>query len=197
MILVAYTNSENARRELEENVRRAFPTSKDFIYEITERKSDESAIESLTALVLLAKLLKGIGADAGKLVLCRDKNGRPYFENSSLDFSISHSHGVVAVALSDSGRVGIDVESSDMSKERAERLANRYLSVKEASSLSSVEEFLLVWTEREAYVKQSGTPLTDALKNGISDRVEIHRFKIFGHPASICYTGKQQIEIVT
>ena len=199
MILVAYAKSDRVHNELEKSVRSAFPAKKNenFLDGITARKNSESVADSLTALLLLSKLLGKIGTDVDSLVLCRDKNGRPYFENSSLDFSVTHSHGVVAVALSDSGRVGIDVESSNMTPERAEKLAERYLSKEEASSLSSVEDFLRVWTEREAYVKQSGTPLADALKNGIGSDVRIYHFEICGFPASLCFAEEQKIEIVS
>ena len=198
MILVAYAKSDRSRKALGESVRAAFPAkeNKEFLDEITARKNNESVKDSLTALILLSKLVKKLGADVDSLVLCREKNGRPYFENSSLDFSITHSHGVVAVAITDSGRVGIDVESSNMTPERAERLAQRYLSAKEASSLSSVEDFFSVWTEREAYVKQNGTPLADALKNGVGSDVKIYHFEICGFPASLCFAGEQKIEII-
>ena len=199
MILVAYAKADGKVKDLDFSVRQAFPNAnnKRFIDGITARKNEESVSNSLTALVLLARLAGKMGAELDKLILCREENGRPFFENSSLDFSITHSHNVVAVALSDQGRVGIDVEASDMSIERAGRLAERYLSEKEASSLSSVEDFLRIWTEREAYVKQSGAPLTDALKNGIECDVEICHFEILGYPASICFVGEQKIEIIT
>ena len=198
MILVSFAKVTAARDELEESARRAFPAkgSQEYIDRVAERKNDTSAAESLTALILLSRLMQKLGVDTDDLTLCRNSDGRPYFENSAIDFSISHSHGAVAVAISDSCRVGIDVETKDISPERVKKLADRYLSAAEAASLSSTEDFCRLWTQREAYVKQSGTPLADALANGIPSEVNIFNFEIFGSPVALCFAGNEEIRVL-
>ena len=37
-------------------------------------------------------------------------NGKPYFENANIHFSISHCNGYAACAISEEGPVGIDIE---------------------------------------------------------------------------------------
>lgn len=187
-----------SREELEERARLAFPAkgSQEYIDRVAERNNDISAAESLTALILLSRSIQKIGMDTENLALCRDSNGRPFFEDSTIDFSISHSHGAVAVAISDSCRVGIDVEAADMSPERVKKLADRYLSATEASAISSAEDFCRLWTQREAYVKQSGTPLADALADGIPSGVNIYNFDVFGFPAALCFTGNEEIRVL-
>lgn len=48
----------------------------------------------------------------------RDGYGRPYFVGSGIDFNISHDGNFVALAISDEGRVGIDIQlcKSDVSE---------------------------------------------------------------------------------
>ena len=40
----------------------------------------------------------------------KDEYGRPYFPDSNIDFNISHDGKFIAVAITDVGRVGIDVQ---------------------------------------------------------------------------------------
>ena len=59
--------------------------------------------------------------------LTRDEHGRPYIEGSHYDFNISHSANMVAVAISDDARVGVDIEE-EISPDRAEHIETRYTS---------------------------------------------------------------------
>ena len=83
-----------------------------------------------------------------------------------LDFSLSHSRGFVAVALSHAGPVGVDVEEGVCTPERAARLAPRVLDPAalalflSLSSSESVGFFLSQWTAREALLKATGEGLT-------------------------------------
>ena len=198
MILVSFKKVSGSRDELEDGARLAFPAyiSQEYIDDVARRRNDAAATEGLGALILLSRLATRIGADTERLELCRNENGRPYFEGSELDFSISHSRGIVAVAISDTCKVGIDVEAADMSSERVRKLADRYLSPSEASSLSSTEDFLRLWTQREAYVKQSGTPLAEALANGIPSDVKLYELNVFDSPATLCFSGNEEIRLL-
>ena len=40
----------------------------------------------------------------------RDENGRPYFLNENIDFNLSHDGNMAAVAISDEGAIGIDIQ---------------------------------------------------------------------------------------
>ena len=196
MILLAYKRADMARAELEMAVRRAFSSDEngDYIDGIVAKKNDLSASESLTALLLLANMTLKLGYDIGNLILRRSENGKPYFEGNMLDFSISHSRGIVAVALSDSGSVGIDVEASEMSNEKAKKLAERYFGNK---TEPSAEEFMRQWVRREAYVKLLGSTLSECIGKEIPDNVGFFDFDIFGHPASVAYLGEQAVEFYT
>ena len=195
MILIAYKRVDMARAELDIALRRAFSSDENcgYIDGIVAKKNDLSASESLTALLLLSNMAAKLGYDIGNLILRRGDNGKPYFEESLLDFSISHSRGIVAVALSDSGTVGIDLEASEISDEKARKLAERYFGGAELSA----GDFLKQWVKREAYVKLCGSTLSECIGKEVPDNVGFFDFDIFGHPASVAYLGEQAVEFYT
>lgn len=93
------------------------------------------------------------------------ESGQPYLvEHPNLFISISHCREAVAVAVAETP-VGVDVESN---KRYTPRLANYVLSEKELHTLQQADNiaqaFTRLWTQKEAYVKQTGTGLTVALK---------------------------------
>ena len=73
-------------------------------------KNEKTALLSLSALSLLYRA----GANG---TLCYGENGRPYFEERTCDFSITHTQNHVFCVLTDgedgSARVGIDAEDLD------------------------------------------------------------------------------------
>lgn len=84
-----------------------------------------------------------------------------------LHFNASHTDGLVAVAVSPHGALGIDVEAIDRSVDLA--VANRYFFGAEARWLDSLpsdrrlEGFLRLWTLKEAYIKATGLGLSQPL----------------------------------
>ena len=200
MIFVAFARSDKDACALGVEARRLFPTPKcaEYIDKISAAASEESVCERLSALVLLGELCKEKNIETETLSLTRDACGRPYIENSPLDFSITHSRGIVAVALSDSGKVGIDVEASELDGQRFIRLARRYFSDSEAEMVEKKPEiFARLWTEKESAFKVIGGKLTDALctdsnllkeKSGL---VFFHR-EIYGYPVTVCANKEQK-----
>ena len=85
---------------------------------------------------------------------------------TALSFNVAHSSGVVAVALSRHGTVGVDVERRREVR-APERLAERALTPDErtlhrqwiAQGASPVDAFLRVWTVKEARLKALGLPI--------------------------------------
>ena len=195
MILVAYKKAEGAREELEEAVRRAFSSAENSGYfdEIAARKNDSSARDSLTALLLLADTARKFGIDTGALILHCGENGKPYFADCTLDFSISHSRGTVAVAVSDSGAVGIDVEAAQITDDKARKLAERYFRGDVSRFPEKATDFLRLWVQREAYVKLCGSTLAEKIGKEIPEQVKVYDFEIFGHPACVCFMGEQTV----
>lgn len=123
-------------------------------------KNEKAARLSLSALSLLHRA----GAD-GTLVY--DENGRPYFEERTCDFSITHTQNHVFCALTDgedsSARVGIDAEDLDRPDlSNLEEMATRWFTENEQKvffASPTKETFLRLWTRKEAYVKYIGEGL--------------------------------------
>lgn len=81
--------------------------------------------------------------------------GKPYFLDSNIHFSLSHSKGVCAVAISDQP-VGIDVEVIKESYNL--HLIERSLSKKEAAVFDG--DFTRIWCRKEAVAKMTGEGIT-------------------------------------
>ena len=101
---------------------------KDVISYIENGKNDEVRLERFTAYsTLFFALFELYGKK--DVTLCRTDSGKPYLiENgnaSKIQISISHSDGLVSVALSDEGDIGVDIQS-EIDESRAERLEKRF-----------------------------------------------------------------------
>ncbi len=200
MTLVCYASIDTSldTEKLPLKVRGAFPHKENDAYfnEISARKNAASVQKSLCSLLLLSRLCDRLGRDCSSLILEREENGKPYFRGSRLNFSISHSKGYVAAALSDDVGVGIDIECSVFSREKAEKLAKRYFSASEMASFDgSPESFARIWTEKEARVKLLGSTLAEMVakdKKSAENRAEYNENVFFehfdaeGYPLTLC-----------
>ena len=92
---------------------------------------DKVKLERYTAYRLLSDILKKeFDCDPESLALEFEEGGRPYLHKdgvrSAIDFSISHSGELVLVAVSDSVRVGADLQK-EVSAALGERLDKRFV----------------------------------------------------------------------
>lgn len=170
MTLVAYTKIRPYidTEELWTRAKNAFPHTEndEYFCSIKSRKNQDSIKESLCALLVLAELIKRAEFDPANLILSRQDSGKPHFLNSQIEFSLSHSRGYAAAAICDTSRVGIDIETSEISREKAEKLAQRFFSADEIKEFQAApESFLKIWTKKEAYAKMSDIPLSDLIAN--------------------------------
>lgn len=98
----------------------------------------------------------------------RDGHGRPWLaapdDALGLYFSLSHTDGLVAVAVSGTPRVGLDVEDLQRTTNLM-GIARSYFATAELSVLNSLEghaqreRFFDLWTAKEAYIKACGQGL--------------------------------------
>jgi 4'-phosphopantetheinyl transferase len=117
-----------------------------------------------------------LGTDPSQIVVSRDSSGRPAVEAASgqVWVSLSYGPGVLAVAASLAGPVGIDIEAAATGE--VLRLADRWFDAGEASWLRSrpaadqPAAFLLLWTAKEALGKALGIGLRGA---GLQRRVPL------------------------
>jgi 4'-phosphopantetheinyl transferase len=89
-------------------------------------------------------------------------------EGSCLQFSLSHTRGLVACAVGDGIDIGVDVEAIGRSG-AADDLVSRLFSPSEARDLASRPlpdrhiRFIELWSLKEAYLKANGLGLTQPL----------------------------------
>lgn len=123
--------------------------------------------------LLLERAAQVLGRSAGELHLVHEPGGRPRLAGdptggavglpARLHVAVSHGRGVVAVALSLAGPVGVDVEV--VRPLPAVALARRWFPIDEAdwvaghSPADRTRAFLALWTAKEAVGKALGTGL--------------------------------------
>lgn len=108
-----------------------------------------------------------------KGILNYNDKGRPYFENSSVKISISHSRDLWVCVLSDY-EAGIDIEY--INGRDYLKIAERFFTSEEAMFVATYgrEAFFKLWVRKEAYVKYIGEGITYGLgKFNLSDGEKI------------------------
>jgi 4'-phosphopantetheinyl transferase len=106
-------------------------------------------------------------------------NGKPELADARLHFNLSHTEGMVVLAIARDWRVGIDVERVRAVPD-AIKLADRFFSVPEAECVKSqpaahlAGAFFDCWTAKEAYIKACGKGLS----------MPLHNFRIVAAPGS-------------
>ncbi|SFO73824.1 4'-phosphopantetheinyl transferase [Chitinophaga sp. YR627] len=92
---------------------------------------------------------------------------RPFFENTNLDFNISHSGDYVICAIAEHNRIGIDIEAvkpvcledfESMFSEKELEEIYRYPGLEQ-------DAFYNLWTQKEALVKAEGSGLNFPVKD--------------------------------
>jgi len=84
-----------------------------------------------------------------------DINGKPLL-NSIYNISISHSHEIAAVAISDNSNIGLDVQ---LKESKIFNIQNKFLNKYEKSNIGddpTVDILTMVWTSKESIYKAIG-----------------------------------------
>ncbi len=128
-----------------------------------------ASFERAAGMRLLATSLKAEGVDDFKIGVSRE--GKPYLVGNKLYFSISHSGGLCALALSDKP-CGIDLQDTVAVEKIADRdrFAKRYFAPDELAVYKddpTADTLSLIWTRKEALAKLLGLQLNSAL-SGLS-----------------------------
>ncbi|MFE0733496.1 4'-phosphopantetheinyl transferase family protein [Streptomyces sp. NPDC058855] len=139
----------------------------------------------LASRLLLRRTLGAVsGRDPGTVTLARTALGRPYAPDlPELDFSLSHTGPLMAVAVLRGGRVGVDVERTGRAMTTLEhRMCTPHeraaLDARGLRGAARDRELLRLWTLKEAYVKALGTGLRHPLR-----RLGLDPADPAGHPA--------------
>lgn len=129
---------------------------------IAKRKNKKRAKVSLVGYLLLQQMLQRY-TTVDLAGIKYQESGKPYFENEEWTFSISHSQRLVAVALSNEGEVGLDIEyyrTLDLSDNTF-----AFFSIPEKEAILAAsnpqETVIEYWSKKEALVKAVGGQMFD------------------------------------
>lgn len=148
--------------------------------------------ERLGAELLLAVVLPRFDRAPSQIVL--GAHGKPLLPKGY--FSLSHSEGAVALALSDSP-VGCDIERL---RKAPVRVAERKFTERERGTLSFEydDSFFRIWTAKESYLKLTGEGLSALsrvevdlpngriLRNGIRMNCFLREYDYAGYALTVC-----------
>lgn len=82
--------------------------------------------------------------------------GKPYFTNHhNFDFNISHSGEYVVIAVTENGKIGVDIELIDQEIDLS--LGTVVFTQSEYNYIDTYLDFFILWTKKEAYLKCIGT----------------------------------------
>lgn len=121
----------------------------------------------LSRLLLLSELENRTEIPMKKLSFAKGAHGKPYLKNSEQFFSMSHTKGAIAVAFSQDGEIGVDIEKK--SRNINERMFERALSENECKTAKTSEDFLRLWVKKEAFLKRLGVGITRDLRTISAD----------------------------
>ncbi len=130
--------------------------------------------------------------------ILRTPNGKPYLEQGECEFSLTHTEGLIAVAVGGQ-RVGLDAECRKPRK--IEALRSRL------TAAEREEDFFELWTAKEAYVKYVGGTLAEYLpvleykKGALFYReapidVQLRHFELNGCTLCLCTEREEQVELI-
>lgn len=133
--------------------------------------------EHLNAHALLALALNERGI--ADYIIKKMKGGKPYIENCPYFFSLTHTDGFCAVAISEE-EVGIDAEHLDRSIN--EKMLERICSENELAGISANEDAIRLWTLKEAAAKLTGRGIAQMLEGIAFDMNTLysHDVKCYG-----------------
>ncbi len=120
----------------------------------------------LVRTVLAARL----GVAPPDVELRTTESGRPEMAGRPLEFNVSHTDGLVALAVTESALVGVDVERYDRDVDPIV-LAKRFFAADEQAALAAVGTverralFIAQWTLKEAYVKARGVGIAKGFRS--------------------------------
>ena len=112
-----------------------------------------AALLRLVAAPLTERTAAGVVVDRS-CPSCGRHHGRPRLPGTGLHASISHSGATVAVAVSQAGEVGVDVQQ--VVDDSVQELSPLVLAESEARHIAVARDFFTYWARKEALVKATG-----------------------------------------
>lgn len=117
--------------------------------------------------LLRSILSKKLSTDPTSIQIINDDMGKPFLKTVNLFFNISHSKHACAIAVSEKGPMGIDIEKIEtpynlksLVRNYFSRAEQNFVSLKDGEKLS---RFFQIWTRKEALLKAMGSGIISDL----------------------------------
>ena len=124
-----------------------------------ELNSDEKKILKLKKSNLLKEQFlatrKVLALENSKYKITYDINGKPLL-NSKYNISISHSHDIAALVISDNSKIGLDVQ---LNENKIFNIQHKFLNPSEKLNIGenpSLKILTMIWTSKESIYKAVG-----------------------------------------
>ncbi len=126
----------------------------DYINSLCEKRK----IQSLAVRTALNLLINEQKLDVSVSSLTFDNSNKPYFKDSDVFLSLTHSEEYVGCVVADAS-VGIDIEKIKTVKDS---VINRVCNIEEQNYIlnNGMSSFFTIWTLKEAYIKANGFDCT-------------------------------------
>lgn len=160
--------------------------------------SAETRMRMLAARAMQRTVLASYAADIEPASL-RFVNGEfgkpalaPEFDSLGLHFNVTHTEGLVAIAVSRHRDIGLDAENVN-ARTTALRLARRYFTAEEARNLEALPlarqplRFYSLWTLKESWMKATGRGVGAGLDNAsfsLDDEHQVQGLSFAAYDAS-------------
>jgi 4'-phosphopantetheinyl transferase len=145
-------------------------------------------------------LAEYLACDPLALRFATGEHGKPFLEDTPLEFNLSHSSDLALIAVGCERQVGVDVERV-RSVPDLEDLAGRVCGTDELATLAALAEphrahaFLTMWTRKEALAKATGEGIGGVMRDGRAGAVERKPWTVVevndlpGYTASVAAEG--------
>ena len=130
----------------------SFISPKD-LSELSKYKTKETYNEKLVSRYLKNKYIGEYSVN---------EYGKPIYNH--IYFNISHSHGLIGLAISDISDIGLDIE---LIRNKYESLKHHVCNKEEIEYIKDDESFMQIWTNKESLLKCIGTGINKKLKEVI------------------------------
>lgn len=123
-----------------------------------------------------------VPAPAGSLRFLRNHYGKPTLAGSLLRFNLSHSEGLMLLAITHGREVGVDLEAV-RENVSFEMLAEHYFAPEEQWQLRTTPvperraKFFELWTRAEAQIKARGIGLGEPVRRDDAESFAVHSFE--------------------
>jgi len=184
---------------------------------VERTRKDKDKIEKILGWVMCrTEASRRCGVNPADIRIAFHEKGKPFLlDFPKLQFNITHGGNIIAVAFCNDHEIGIDVEAADRKVNTT--IAERFFTPAEADFLQNCpsqqrsNNFLRLWTIKEAYLKMTGDGLSKPLNSfeirHIGNEIKIFENEVLQncavfqdetdpkHIITVCIKGNKQIEI--